>query len=622
MTAAVSAAATRLVPRGRVRRWLIIVSAIVVPLALVGLALAAFGTGTNGLERIPAAVVNEDELLTTTTPEGDEQIVFAGRQLVTELTGSTDAGFDWRVTSADEAQAALERGEVYAVLTIPSDFSASLLTIGTADPVQAQLQVETDDAHSYLAGSVVQAVGSGLAQQFGAAITAQYLDGLTVGLGELGAALGEAADGAAALGDGASELSGGLADLSAGARASAGGASALAGGIADYTGGVSALSSGLGQLRSGAAQLDAGQQALAGIPSAANGLAGDLAALAPAIAASGLSPADQQAFIAALTDAQVLAGTAGAVIPPLNAGIDGVQAGIGESAAGASALAAGGAELRSGSSDLAAGLGSLAGGTSAVSSGAASLADGAGELADGLASGAAQVPDGEAGDSAIASEPVVVDSTRANAVDGIASVIAETLVPLGLWIGALATFLALRPAARGVIGTSAAGGIIVRRTVGRASLVALAQAALVTALVHAVSGLAIGLLPVTFAYTALIALAFTALHAALTLTLGRGGLVVSLLLLAVQLVAAGGIIPIAVLADPFPALSAVLPMTAAVDGMQALLAGGDPSRVLAAAASMVLLGAASLVVARLAVGRARRRDALAAFAPALVPSAG
>ena len=56
-------------------------------------------------------------------------------------------------------------------------------------------------------------------------------------------------------------------------------------------------------------------------------------------------------------------------------------------------------------------------------------------------------------------------------------------------------------------------------------------------------------------------------------------------------------------------------------GMQALLAGGDPSRVLAAAGALALLGAVSLVVARLAAGRARRRDALAAFAPALVPAA-
>ncbi|MDX2026521.1 YhgE/Pip family protein [Microcella sp.] len=607
---------TPLAHRGRLRRWLTITAAVAVPLALVGLALAAVGDGTSGLERIPAAVVNNDELLTTTDADGNDQIVFAGRQLVTELTGGSDSGFDWYVTNSAEAQAALERGEVYAVLTIPSDFSASLLTIGSPDPVQAQLNVVTDDAHSYLAGSVVQAVGSGLAQQFGAEITAQYLDGLTSGLGELGAALDTAADGATQLGDGASALSSGLVDLSAGASASAGGARELASGVTDYTVGVSGLSTGLTQLRAGATQLEPLQQAAAGIPASAGTLAGDLSALSAAITASNLSPADQQAFVDALSAAQVLAGTTGTVIPQLNGGLDGIQSGLAQSAGGAAQLAAGGAPLRSGAQDLASGLGALAGGTSDITSGAESLASGVDELASGLSSGAGQVP--EAGDSSVATEPVVVESTRTNAVAGVGSVIAETLVPIGLWIGALATFLALRPAARGVIGTSAAGGIIVRRAMGRASFIALAQAALVTVLVHLVSGVDWALAPATLAFTTVIALAFTAFHAALTLTLGRAGMVVSLLLLAVQIVATGGIVPIAALADPFPALSTVLPLTYAVDGMQALLAGGDPARVVAAVAVMGLLAAGSLIVARLAVGRARRRDALAAFAPTLV----
>ncbi len=604
--------------RGRLRRWLTVAAAVAVPLALVGVALASVGSESSALERIPAAVVNDDELLTTTDAEGAEQIVFAGRQLVTELTGGDNTGFDWRVTSADEAAAALERGEVYAVLTIPADFSASLLTIGTPDPVQAELEIETDDARSYLAGSVVQAVGSGLAQQFGAAITAQYLDGLTSGLGELGSALDEAADGATQLGDGASALSSGLVELSAGVSASAAGARSLSVGVNDFTTGVSGLSAGLGQLRAGALQLDPLQQAAAGIPASASDLAGDLAALGPAIAASNLSPADQQALVDAITAAEVLAGTAGAIIPPLNGGLDGIQSGIVDSAEGASALAAGGAELRGGAAELANGLRSLAGGTTEISTGAETLATGVDELASGLSSGAGQVP--ESGNSSVASEPVIVEASRSNAVDGVGSVIAETLVPIGLWIGALATFLALRPAAQGVIGTSATGGIIVRRAVGRASLIALAQAALVTVLVHAVSGVDLALFPATLALTIVIALAFTALHAALTLTLGRAGLVVSLLLLAVQIVATGGIIPIAALADPFPALSAVLPLTYAVDGMQALLAGGDPARVVAAVAVMALLGGLSLVLARLAAGRARRRDALAAFAPTLVPA--
>ncbi len=606
---------TALATRRGVRRWLTLGAAVLVPLALVGLALAAVGNDSDALERIPAAVVNDDTLITTTDENGDEQFVFAGRQLVTELTAPDADGFAWRVTSADEAEAALARGEVYAVLTIPSTFSESLLTIGTPDPVQARLAIQTDDAHSYLAGAVVQAVGSGLAQQFGAEITARYLDGLTTGLGELGTALEQAADGATQLGDGATDLSVGLTSLGDGASASASGARSLSTGVRDYTNGVSSLSGGLAELKAGANQLDPLQQAAGGLVPQSAGVAGSLAALAPAIAASDLSDADKAAFQAALGNAQVLAGTAGAVVPQLNGALDGLQSGIAQSASGAAALAAGGGELRSGAASLASGLGSLATGTDEITAGAVSLADGADELATGLASGASEIP--EAGDSAIATEPVVVDASRTNAVDGVGSVIAETLVPVGLWIGALATFIALRPAARGVIGTSAAGGTIVRRSIGRASLIALAQAALLTLLVHLVSGVDWALFPATLALTSVIALAFTALHAALTLALGRAGLVVSLLLLAVQLVATGGIVPVTALADPFPALSAVLPLTYAVDGLQALFAGGDPARIVAAVGVMVMLGIGSVIVARLAAGRARRRDALAAFAPSL-----
>lgn len=601
--------------RLRSRRWVTIAAATVVPLALVGLALAAIGGESNALERIPAAIVNDDTLITAVDDEGNEQFVFAGRQLVTELTAPDAEGFAWRVTSGEDAATALARGEVYAVLTIPSTFSESLLTIGSAEPVQARLNIETDDAHSYLAGAIVQAVGSGLAQQFGAEITARYLDGLTAGLGELGTALADAAAGARQLGDGATQLSDGLSQLSSGTAASAGGARQLASGVSDYVGGVGALSTGLTQLSAGASQLEPLQQAATGLVTQSGSLAGELAALAPTIAASTLSDADKAAFMAALGDAQVLAGTASAVIPQYNGAVDGVQAGLAQSASGAAALAAGGAELNAGANGLARGLGSLAAGTGDVTSGAATLADGVSDLASGLETGAQSIP--EPGDAAIAAEPVVVDASRTNEVAGVGAVIAETLVPVGLWIGALATVIAVRPAARGVIGTSAAGGTIVRRALGRATLIAFGQAALVTLLVHSTTGVALSLMPATFALTAIIAVAFTALHVALTLALGRGGLVVSLLLLAVQLVATGGIVPIDALADPFPALSAVLPLTYAVNGMQALLAGGEVGRVLAAIGVMLVLGLGSLAVARIAVGRARRRDALAIFAPSL-----
>jgi len=604
--------------RGARRSWrrpLALIGAIVVPLALVGVALAAIGTDDDPLARIPAAVVNDDELITQVDENGEEQLVFAGRQLVTELTGPESAGFDWRVTSGDEAQRMLSSGEVYAVLTIPDDFSASLLTLGEPDAVQAQLQVTTDDAHSYLVGSVVQSVGASLAAQFGDVLTEQYIDGLSTGILELGGALGDAADGASAVGDGVSDLGEGLDALSAGAGASASGARQLADGLSDYTGGVDALADGLDDLAAGAASATPLGDAVTGLSTDAASVASQLGALLPTIQASDLSPEQKQAFIDAYTEAQVVAGTAGAVAPQLDSALSGLATGSAQSAAGAEQLAEGGPALVSGAQGLASGLGELGSGAAEASDGAGQLADGAQELASGLASGAESVP--PAGDAAVASEPVVVQSERVNTAPGIGSVLAETLVPVGLWIGALATFLVLRPLERGILGSTATGGAVLRRMLGRSSLIALGQAALVAVLVHATTGVDLALLPATFALSAVIALAFTALHAALTLVLGRAGLIVSLLALVVQLVVTGGLIPVVALAEPFPALSAVMPLTYAVDGMQALLSGGASSRIVAAVAVMLALGITSVIVARLAAGRARRREALASFAPGL-----
>ncbi|WP_169080184.1 YhgE/Pip domain-containing protein [Microcella alkalica] len=609
------------------RRWAGIVAAVLVPLGLVGAALAAVGDADEALDRIPAAVVNGDELVTTTGPDGEEQPVFAGRQLVTELTGPDAAGFDWRATSAEQAAADLASGEVLAVLTIPEGFSASLLTVGTPEQEIAPITVETDDAHSYLAGTIVEAVGASLAQQFGDTVTAQYLAGLQSGLGELGSALGEAADGAsqvgggiAEVGSGASALGDGIAALGSGASASAQGARELATGLERYTGGVAGLSSGLAQLDRGAAGLDQLAQAVTGADQLAQATAAQLTALVAAVQASNLSDADKQAFIAALTSAQTAAGTTGAIAPQLQGAIDGVQGGIADSAEGAAALAGGGPALVQGADALADGLGALSSGAAEASAGAGelaagadALAAGADELAAGLADGAAQVP--ESGDAELAASPVAVEAERANAVDGLGGVLAATLVPIGLWLGALATMLVVRPAASAVVGTAATAGAMLRRVLARASLVAAGQAVAVTVLLLATGVIGLDLALGVLGLTLVIALALTALHAALVLGLGPAGLTVSLLLLAVQLVAAGGLVPVVALAEPFPTLSGVLPLSAAVDGLQALLAGGDPARIGAALGAMLVLGALSLVVARLAIGRSRRREALAAFAP-------
>ncbi|MFT2689607.1 YhgE/Pip family protein [Clavibacter zhangzhiyongii] len=233
------------------RRRLAVALVAIVPLAVAGLFIGSLSDVTQGVERVPAAIVNQDEMVQQTAPDGTESPVLAGRLLVTQLTSDDNQAFDWTITNADEAERMLDDGEVYAVLTVPEDFSASIVSLSTDAPQRAQISVRTDDAHGYLTGAATQAVGVGMTSVFGNAITSQFVsgiyttfDGLKGSLTEAGSGADQLADGATQLSSGATTLGDGITQLGDGIGQSEQGASQLADGLGTYTGGVSQLSSG------------------------------------------------------------------------------------------------------------------------------------------------------------------------------------------------------------------------------------------------------------------------------------------------------------------------------------------------------------------------------------------
>jgi putative membrane protein len=650
----------------RPARLAALVAAALVPAAIVGVALAALGDGSDDpLQRIPAAVVNSDEFVTATGPDGEEQIILAGRALVTELTGPDAPGFDWRPTSAEEAARALAAGDVYAVVTIPADFSASIAALGEPDARAATIRIQTDDAHSYLAGSVTQAIGESLVAQFGAAITEQVLASVVGGLGDLGSALAEAGDGAfqladgtrelgdgvAALGDGAAgigsgarelgsgltTLAGGTREAASGAGQSAAGARQLADGVAGYVGGVGQLANGLTLFASEVEPLPGLGAAIAGVDQQAAALAASLTALAPSVFGSNLSAADQQAFVDALTAAQILAGTTDAVSAQTGPALDGVVTGAAESAAGARALADGGAPLVVGLDGLTDGLGDLAGGlgqladgigqtaqganalgngadlladgAAEAADGAAQLADGAAELGTGLTDGAADIPNADELDPAALLRPIDVQAERSHAVDGIGGLLVAALAPIALWLGAFAAAVAAPRQGAALVGSALGARAHVRRRVGALVISALVQGALVALLAPTLAGTTWASLPIVLLLTITAAVAFAALHLAVSLAFGRSVTVIaSLVLLGVQAVVVGVVIPVDALVAPFPALAGLLPVPLLADGMLAALAGGDAGRVGTAVIVSVLL---AVVASLVAVAAARQRRAAA-----------
>jgi putative membrane protein len=554
-----------------------------IPLAFVGLYVASIGDAKNGVDRIPAAIVNQDTAITTTNADGTTNYVLAGRQLVTQLTGEDSPGMDWALSNAADAKKALADGSVYAILTIPSDFSKSVLSLQGRSPVQAQLSIKTDDAHSYLAGSVAQSLGDGMVRTFGSAITKQYISGVYASLGTLGASLSQAADGATSLASGASRT--------------AAGAASLTSGLKTYTGGVNSLNSGLSQLNSGAASLG---QLRSGIASYTGGVSQLSAALSAAVAAN--DTAQIQALTAQLA---AVSGQGSTLSGQAASGIDGIQSGIAQSAAGAKKLAGAGSSLVSGADALASGTGQL-------SSGATSLATA-------LSSGAAQVPSADSSAATksanVASDPVGLTVTTAHSISQLAQAVATFFLPLGLWIGALAVFLVMRPVTRRILASTAASSRVVGATLVRAGAITGAQALLLVLLLHTAVGIRWAYLPATLVFTFLTAAAFTAFHYLLTIGLGRAGLVISLFLLALQ-IAAIGVYPLQLLTAPFQAISPFLPLSWAVNGMQQIVTGGSAASAIGSAVALLVFALASVAVANLAIRRTRRATALG-MVPAL-----
>jgi putative membrane protein len=594
------------------RRWqlaAVLVLVVIAPLAIV-LTLVPSAD-----ERPPVALVNQDSpILTGATP------VAAGKLLTENLITSVPS-VRWVLTDAQTASDSLANGDVLATVTIPSDFSAHVMTIGSGTPEQAELTVQTSTQHGYLGGIVAEALSASLPAGVAAQLTEQYVTGTLSAMSQIGSGMDQMAQGASA-------ITGGLSQAQSGASALQTYTGQLADGLRTMDGVLSELprgARGLGELTdagavaSGELSLRLAERALgAGAAEAAQqDVQNRLAALA-AFSAQ-LTPAQQREFAALLAPAQDSADGVSVLLA-------GQADALGKDAETAAAVAVGAGAISAVSGPVADGLGRLSTALGTAASGADGLAqgngqlaealgtlgEGSGQLAQGLDSAQAAIPRYDANQqkliAQVVARPIGVDSTSTT---GPRSAVASSMAvfgPVALWIGAIGVMLALLPFARSAL-TSAASALRLARSAAVVIVtVALAQSVLVWGAV-ALSGVAPDRALAAAALTAVTAVAFALVHQGLVAFLPRAGLVVSLVLLGLQVIAAG------TLAAPgtTPAATgplAGLPLSLALQGAQALV-GGSLHAVLNAAIGLVLWGAVGALATVLAIRRARARALVA-----------
>ncbi|MER6505293.1 YhgE/Pip domain-containing protein [Nonomuraea sp. NPDC001636] len=314
----------------------------------------------------------------------------------------------------------------------------------------------------------------------------------------------------------------------------------------------------------------------------------------------------------------------------LAAGAATVDASLAKAGTGAGALYQGATKLHDGSAQVTSGLGQLGGGLVKLSDGASTLRtgvgrlhDGAGQvdkgmdqlakgskdLAGGLGEGAEKIPDYDAQQRAaradVMSDPVRLAKTVDNEVPNYGTGFAPFFLPLALWVGAMITFMVLKPLnQRRLAGTQGAVRIALAGWLPAVALGA-AQVGVLAAVLRFALGLEAAHWLGVIGLLLLAAAAFLAVVQAVNALLGPPGRVVGLALLMLQLTSAAGTYPIETSPGFFQTISPWLPMSWVVSALRRLISGGDLTVVWQACGVLSAFLVLGLALTTLAVERGR-----------------
>ncbi len=432
------------------RRWMrYAVPGLLLPLLAALVLVWSTSDREQELDKVPVAIVNDDQIVSKPTT------VAAGRALTASLTDPAkgDPKLDWKLTDSADAKQGLRSGEYYAVLTIPSDFSAAIVSTSGDSPVRGKLTLTSNGAASttlpYISEQVVAAAATALGNQS----TQGYLKNVYGGFNQIAQSNQKAASSAAQLADGTSQLSDGASQLDTGAETLASSLGQVASGAEELLSGTESVSTGAAKVARGTTELSQGARKLhqgadklarssrtlankgadyAGrtrqVARAASGVAGgadrlasgagtvadDLRALGIACTAAGGSTAFCNDLDRARDRARVHAG-ASRVLARATGGLaranDVVAAGAAALAAGERRVAGGAKSLDGASGRLSTSARTLASGASSVAAGARSVDAATGSLADGT-------EETSAAGSDLASGSATLSTSASSANDG------------------------------------------------------------------------------------------------------------------------------------------------------------------------------------------------------------
>ena len=229
-----------------------------IPIMYSGFFLGSIWDPYGQVKNLPVAFVNEDK-----GAQLNGQTVNIGQSVEQKLKSNHDLG--WEFVNKQQADDGVNSGHFYAVVTVPTDFSAKAASITANQPQQAVIRYTTTPAKNYIGSLVSNQAAEKVKTSVAEQITQAYAKGVLENIGKLGDGLETAAGGA-------STLHGGLTQLQAGAQTYTGGVKQLAVNQRAMANGLARLSDGSRQLQTGLGQLSNGLPSESQVVQLTNGM--------------------------------------------------------------------------------------------------------------------------------------------------------------------------------------------------------------------------------------------------------------------------------------------------------------------------------------------------------------
>lgn len=212
-----------------------------IPILYSGFFLGSIWDPYGQTKNLPVAFVNEDKGASL-----NGKSLNVGESVEKKLKDNHDLG--WEFVSKQQADAGVNSGHFYAVVTIPSDFSQKAASITKSEPQQAVINFTTTPAKNYIGSLVSNQAAAKVKSSVSEQITQAYAKGILENLDKLGIGLDTAANGASTLHDGLGRLQSGAQTYVGGVKQLAVNQQSLTGGLAQLSDGSRKLQAGLGQL--------------------------------------------------------------------------------------------------------------------------------------------------------------------------------------------------------------------------------------------------------------------------------------------------------------------------------------------------------------------------------------